>query len=474
MPPKVARRPAAAKAAAVAKAAPVRGAANRGRGRLRLRRPAAAVDPPAEARVEILESSKLTLEQCQGLRDILVVRGTYWEQEVEAAGRVMKVDMTPEGCYLQVQVLGTKSEDLLRAASGLPGRRMRWHLCGRDCRGLPHEEDVVHLQALKSLGVEREPWMSNLQGGEGEGQEGDDEMRALREDQERLRDPGPGPAAKVPVEKASSAKEKKKKKKKALKIQGTKELVQVFQDTGLDPNPKVRKKFRKKASKLARKSSKGDSGSSSSSSSESSATSVGDPSLFGAAGGVQLVGRRSPGTLLAAAEEEAAESLLTSEGGIWDPSTGPLAPIFTRYYRAQLQTRMAPAMAREALTLSVALDLGLRGRIAELLDLLGQRLKALELQAQGTHYTVAQQSELVPKEAAAMTSQVEMQQAAKRAREEGKVRLEAARPYGSRQKPPGKGEEPPKGGKSKGGKGKQWKGERSDGDKGEGKKKTEK
>lgn len=455
MPPKVLRRPGAAKAA------PKRGAAQRRLRAGQLRRPARVGAPPEVAGVEVLRSEALTVEQCRGLKDIQIADGSYWEQAVEAAGQVQRLVMEDGEMYLEVKVLGTMTENLLRAASGLPGRVMKWHVCHNACTGLPHEEGVVHVRSLKRLGPDREAWMSNLVEPEGRGPGDVDELQHLRAEKERLAPRPPGVEAEAVLEEATPAKgvKKKKKKKRGLKVESTKGLAEVFQHTGLDPNPKVRKKFRKKAAKLARKKSKGSTDSSSSSSNTSTEDSMGDPSLFGAAGRVQLVGKRYPGTLLAAAAEEAAESLLTTEGGIWDPSTGPLVPIFTRYYRAQLQSKMSPAMSREALTLAVGLDLGLRGKIAELLDLMGQRLKALELQATGTHYTVAQQSELVPKEAAAMTSQVEIQQAARRARDEGKTRMEASRPFASKQKPPGKGEEAPKGAKGKGGKGKAWKGD---------------
>ena len=55
-------------------------------------------------------------------------------------------------------------------------------------------------------------------------------------------------------------------------------------------------------------------------------------------------------------------------------------------------------MRREALHLSYSLDLGLQGRIPELMDVLGQRLKALESQTSGKHWTVTTQFELVPEE----------------------------------------------------------------------------
>ena len=130
--------------------------------------------------------------------------------------------------------------------------------------------------------------------------------------------------------------------------------------------------------------------------------------------------------------EEASDALVTQEGGVFDTQGGVLPPLFSRYYRQQLSGRMSPAMRREAQTLAFMLDLGLRGRVVECLDMAAQRLKSLEMMMGGAHYTVAQQSELLPKEETTMSSMTEFSEAAKRAREDGKARLEASRPYGSR------------------------------------------
>ena len=76
------------------------------------------------------------------------------------------------------------------------------------------------------------------------------------------------------------------------------------------------------------------------------------------------------------------------------------------------------------------LDLGLMGRIPQLLDVLSQRLKALEGQASGKHCVTAQY-ELVPEEQGSVASQQETEQAAREAREAGRVKNQAGRPYGA-------------------------------------------
>ena len=146
-----------------------------------------------------------------------------------------------------------------------------------------------------------------------------------------------------------------------------------------------------------------------------------------------------------------------------------LDKVFLQYFRAQLAAKMQPAMRREALHASFCLDLGLQGRIPELLDILAQRLKALEGQAGGKHWTVTSQYELVPEEMGAVATSMETERAAKEARELGRLKALSARPYGSSQatdrwedwKKDGSKGKPSKGS----GKGKDWR----RGDKGDGK-----
>ena len=100
------------------------------------------------------------------------------------------------------------------------------------------------------------------------------------------------------------------------------------------------------------------------------------------------------------------------------------------------------------------------------LDLGAQRLKSLEMIASGCHYTVAQELEVLGKEQTSMSTTKEMQEAAKRAREAGKAKQDAARPYGAKSsswKPDDWQKE--KGGKKGNGKGKGNKGDFKKGDK---------
>ena len=437
MPPKL-RRPAAA------------GVRRRG-----IRRPAGLEDEAPAGRV--LRSEELSLEQCRQLKDLEVVKGTYWETPLVAALHVKEVMIREGDLYLKAVVTGTKTEEFLRAMSSRPGRVVDVHLC-RDCGGVPHAEGLVHLQEFRLLGEVREAWMSNMIPAERRGVAGD-ELADMRADQARMRveaEPGVGGGDVPPASPEGHQKKEKKrsrsgkKKRKIWKVEVQKSVQSLFAQTGVDPDPAVRKKFKRKAAKLARKRSKESSSGSSSSSSSTSAPMSGDPSIFGATGKVQLIGKKLPGTLTTAALEEAAESLITHDGGVWETSAAALPPLFVRYYRSQLASKMAPAMSREVYTLCHCLDLMLRGRAAEATDLLAQRVKALEMQSGGVHFTVAQQQELLPREGVSMSTTPEFQEAARRAREEGRARAEAARPYGVRARGQGKADEWPKGAGKKG------------------------
>ena len=127
--------------------------------------------------------------------------------------------------------------------------------------------------------------------------------------------------------------------------------------------------------------------------------------------------------------------------------------------------RMTPAMAREARTVSRMLDALLHGQIAQAADMGAQRLKSLEMMSHGSRYTVAQEVELLGREVATMSAATEVREAARRARQTGKAKLDATRPYGTKPNPGGRMEENQKGGKKGGGKGKQQKGDGKKGDK---------
>eukprot|EP00435_Cladocopium_sp_Y103_P034880 s2458_g9.t1 len=473
MPPKV-RRP-AAKAPAVRRRGEPRGVR---------RRPARAEEEPGLGGLgEEIDCAQISLEQCQRLREVEVISGSYWDAPIKAALRVREVRMKEEKLMLLAQVLGTQSEDLLKWASGQGDQIVRVHLCPKECPGTPHEDGLLHVKRLRPLGEIREDWMSNLVPQERR-RTGEDELAELRADQDRHPPRGEEDvqrAEQVSESPPGRRKDKKVKKRSRSrkgrgakpKLQPTKELGVIFGGTGADPDPKVRRFFRKKAAKLAKRKAKDSSSGSSGDPTSSSSSLSGDRALFGSANRVHTIGRKYPGVLLSAALEEASESLITQEGGAFNTQGGALPPLFTRYFRQQLMGRMSPAMKREAQTLAFLLDLALRGRVTESLDVAAQRLKSLEMIAAGSHFTVTQQTELLPKDDSSLATLPEFTEAARRAREDGRARLDASRPYGARGSGGGRSEEWNKGtgkkgaSKGKGAKNDQRKGES---DKAEGKK----
>lgn len=169
---------------------------------------------------------------------------------------------------------------------------------------------------------------------------------------------------------------------------------------------------------------------------------------------------RFPGVLTACSLAAIQEQLLTTQGQLWEIDKREIPPLFLQYFRSNLASRMTPAMRREALHLSVCLDLGLQGRIPEMLDVLGKRLEALESQTAGKHWTVTTQFELVPEEQGSVATSQETEAAMKEAREAGKLRTQASRAFGTstgqdrwedwrRDQPKGKGQKGQ-------GKGKDW------------------
>eukprot|EP00435_Cladocopium_sp_Y103_P073962 s105_g46.t1 len=130
-----------------------------------------------------------------------------------------------------------------------------------------------------------------------------------------------------------------------------------------------------------------------------------------------------------------------------------------------LMGHMSPPMGQEALTVAQSLDRLLQGHAAAACDILAQRLKSLEASSRGAHWTMSRQLELIRSASGTMAEDAETYEAAKRAREEDRLRSLTSRPSGIR------GSE--SGGAAKGvRKGKDWKGtskgKHEDGAKGKG------
>ena len=453
-------------------------------GRVR-RRPAGAEPGGAsEERGRRVEDGRLFEEgqtiQCQAVplemlrkRLPVEIKGRYWGSAAEISGLVKGFQVRgKEDIEVEVELQGTTTEPILRWASGTVDKVMRIHMCGARCEAMLDAENLLHGEEIKMRKGEDPAWAMNLvdeghPGGQkaGEIATGEDQAKEMGEKKEAERGRS--------REKERKKKKRKKgrssgeahspkgedKKKMSIRAMARKSLKSVFEGTGMDPNPKVRRKITAKASRRAKKKKKS---SSESSSTEASSESTDEESgeLFEETQKVRKIGRFAPGALTTAGCREMASNLLNSTGGIWDQSEGALQPICCQYFRQVLSSRVTGGQSREALTLSWCLDLLMQGRVAEASDGLMQRLKAIEMSAQGASWSISQRIELVPAEKPIISSRAEAREAIKESKEENRTRAEASKGKtkgdwaGSWREPPWQQEK----GKYKEGKGKGKKG----------------
>ena len=392
MPPR--RRP----AAAVERAPPARGGALR-------RRPAAREEGRAEGEGEV-EGEALRLAatgasfgrgekvKCEEVplevlrRGLPIsVEGIYWGARGMVSGLVENLSIrTPKDVELEVKVQGTTEESLLKWATGHSGQRLRVHLCGDNCPEKLEAEDFIHGTLIQKRMGEDDPWMTNLieEASKPEGTAGPPLLVGERD----------GEVSKAGGDKTSPGEEKDAKKKdkrkrkrsespekgKAkvdLKAGARKELKDVFGGTGLDPDPRYRRRYAVKAQKKIKKKKKDSSSSGSSGSEETSASE--SVEVFEEQQKVRRLSRRAPGVLAALAMREMQGSLLTASGGVWHQDQTAIQPLAVQYYRQALAPRLQGGPGREGLTLCWAIDLALQGRMAECVDALVQRLKSVEM-----------------------------------------------------------------------------------------------
>lgn len=429
----------------------------------RLRRPAAAV-PPADPAgvVSRTKLRDLSLVNLQKLGFIKIDEADYYGRKVKVAGEVKSVAMEGLQLFLEMRAAGTTDEGLLRALGGGSDRALRVHVCDSTCEKRLTGDRLVHAEEAVQVSRTDEDWLTNIEevvpgGGN------DDELRVLRDAAGEPRGVEDPPKVK------SKKKEKKEKKAKVLAAEkaaplevkevaerGVMDLRRLFEGTGLDPDAKTRAKIRKKARRVGQSAKKkkkkknsasSSTGSSSSSTSSSSASQAG-AGLFDNEQRLLVLWKKYPGVLTAQAVSEAKDRLLTSAGTMWSEDRSKLAPVLTRYCRQVLITNMAPPMAQEALTVCAALDMLLQGKAAAAADILAQRAKSLEAHSRGAHWTVGRQLELIKLESSGIAESGESLNAARRAREEDKLKTMLSRPGTGRA-----GDSPfPSGGKARKGK----------------------
>ena len=264
-----------------------------------------------------------------------------------------------------------------------------------------------------------------------------------------------------------------KRKEEDLEV-GQKSLEVIFKDTGMDPDGKRRMKVLKKARKLGKKEKrnkkKRDKGSSHSHSSTSTSTAssssvdMGEEGLFEEEKRLRSIWRKCPGALSARSIQEIKRNLVTAAGTTWETDRTSLPPLYTQYGRQVIMPTMSAALQQETLTLCQGLDLLARGHVACAMDLLNQRLKSVEALGKGSHWSLCRQYELVRVEEGGMTEEPERIAAARRAKEEERLKgLMMRAPTG------GKGNDPSQSGKTRKGKDKGGsKGQSGDASKGKG------
>jgi hypothetical protein len=129
--------------------------------------------------------------------------------------------------------------------------------------------------------------------------------------------------------------------------------------------------------------------------------------LFGDELKIKGVSERYPG-LLASEALRRIGKIVASDMGDSSLGSKQWPPQLVRYYRQVLSRRISGAMARELLTHCSVIDALLEGKISQALDISLQRIKGLELQANGTNYQVSQRLEVIPSEVNILPTRQEM------------------------------------------------------------------
>ena len=429
--------------------APKRGAARRpaAAGAV-IRRPARREEAAEEERPnrpKLQKFSDLDPIAIAELKGINLPDATYYGRKVTLAGKVKTLRSEERQWFLDVEVWGTKDEDLLRLLSGKREKVVSLHVCGAECNQLLTDELLVHAFTFEEVDLSEESWMTNLRLAR-ERPGGEDDLRDLRREQERMEEMD---------KKAQRADKKEAKKRKrdggdegrraksprknegALEV-GQKDLADIFGGTGMDPDVRARSKVLKKARRIAKKDKRSkkkkekgsSSGSlvSSSSSSSSSSLEVGETGLFEDEKRLKAVWKRCPGALASRSIQEIKRSLVTAAGTAWEMNKESLPPIYTQYCRQVVMGGMSASLQQEVITISQALDMLALGKVAACMDLLNQRLKSLEALGRGAHWTMCRQYELIKTEEGGMTEVQERLAAARQAREEDRLRSLMSRP----------------------------------------------
>ena len=437
------------------------------RGRRTLRRPAGV--PPDVDRAQpqkvawdaghTVRGGDMSLDWLRGETGLVVEEARYFHRTCKVAGAVVGTLYSGNHVEVRLKPTGTTDEGILKLQSGQPRLELRVLLCNPACNHEETAEDLVHgLRIRKQRPADgEEPWVNNLE--KVAGLEGPDELERLRTEMEERRKAADAPRTGAEPKKEKGKKEKKEKKKKKEKerkksstsgdsvsgvaaLDGTKarqasqkKPKALFAGTGLDPLDKVRSRALQLAKRYVKKKGKKASSDSDSTSGSSQGARLEEESetIFQQAARVRGIADAYPGVLANQALGQMRANLLQTLGEAEGVNTLPVVAV--QYYRQVLQKKSSGPMSRELLTLCAASDLLARGKAAQCLDLLLQRVKSAESTLSGTHWSVAQKLELLPSEQSSLTDAAEMREAQRIAFEESKTRwmssLPEGRPLGS-------------------------------------------
>ena len=418
----------------------------------RLRRPAARVEPAVPEWKKLGELGPAAIGK---LGHVWLHEALYYGRQVEVAGKIDHLRYERGDVYVDLIISGTKDDELLRVMSGRGDRILAVHLCDAGCQHVMTGEALIHAEKYQEVDKTKEAWFTNLEV-VGPAPAREDEMARLREAALKAEEDKDRGDRRSPKRKRSKSKKRKKEKAKEKKekkgskqddkdgsqeeseeesdlgVIGQKDPSVLFKGTGLDPERKRREKIARRARRLGKSGkkkkkkkkddSREDKGESSSSSSGDTLDDEGGAGLFQPDRKVKLISDRCPGALTFAAMMEAREHLVTQSGTAWAIDRNQLSPLFVHFTRQGMANHMPPAMLQEAITIATVLDSLLLGRAAAACDALSQRLKALECLSRGSHWTVARQLEIVRTDGMQLSQDTETLEAARRAREEEKLK----------------------------------------------------
>ena len=461
------RRPAAkgaAKAAPKVKAA-AKGAAKRAAAPA-LRRPAARVRDLRSSEDkfragEEVQIGSLPLDAFKKGDWVASSDSLYYGGDCVWAGKIGRAVLEDGIAELEVVLTGTESETLLQAAtSRAPGSVTRIHCCKADCDKKRENPDLIHCNKIYLVDTSVEAgWEKNLEVADeaAELRRRQEAWNKQKEDEEKPKKPRSSSSEKDKKKKKkkkkkdkedseSGGKEKKKKRKYGGRTLAKKDVALIFEGTGMDPDPGIRKKLGKKLKRQLKKNKSVSSGSSG----DSSTSSGLDEEVLDDRSKLHKIAALAPGVLTAASLKNMKLYVTQASGSQWSADEDSLPALMVAYTRQHLAHRGSGGLLREAVSLSHIGDLIIQGRIAEAVDCLSQRLKCVELMLAGHPYAVAQKVEIMPGMEPLISSRTEMQLAQKEAKMDYAVKVPAYTP----ERPKGQAKGKDKGKKGDKGKGK--------------------